>query len=199
MSRPRPYLDLRFLGGVFLIVLAVILAVVALQRSSATAPLAAASRPIAPGETVSEDDLVAVSARVPGDIYLESGKLPHKAVATRPIAAGELVPRSALAAQAAGSDLLVVTLAQPMPTGVARGETLVLWAAPARSGATTPDLKAHILTREATYVGPGSSASGAVAKGSIIDVRVPTADVEAVVTAQGQGIPILAVQGGGEQ
>lgn len=194
VRRPsRSFVDPRFVGGVFLIVLSVVLAVVVLRSATAGVAVYQARSDLAAGERVSAGDFVVVDARVPEGVYVASGSLPPKGELTRSVGRGELLPVSAIGA-AGDRHPLVLTLAQPLASSVRVGDRITLWAAPGRDGAGGPQEGPRVLSREAIYVAKAATTTVSVG-GPQIEVRVPEVDLPAVVAAVGEQTPIVAVAG----
>jgi len=132
-ARKRFWFDPRFAIGV-LLVAASVAGVVAIVGAADTSVLVFAARaPLAPGDRVDGDDLVATSVRLDGAdrLYLLPGDLPDEGlVVTKPVAEGELV-----AASAVGSVLgeqqtaIVLAVNGELPASVVAGSGVDVWSA----------------------------------------------------------------------
>lgn len=189
-ARARSFVDPRFLGGVALIVLAVLVAVFLLRGGDDSRPCYVARSDLAPDDIVTADSFDRVDAVVPEGLYVEAGA-EVKGRVTRPIAKGELVPVSALTDASATGERIVVGLAQPLPSTIARGDALSLWVAPERGGSGEPTL----LARDAVYLGSVDERTAALGTVSI-EVRVPGSEVSALVGALGAGQNLIAIAHG---
>jgi len=123
--------DPRLAVGVFLVAVALMLGLWAVERASHTVEVYTAKTTLVPGEAISSDALVATRVP-PGPLtqtYLPVNEpLQPDAVVVRVVPAGELVPRGALG-DAAGLDLRPVTvpLRGGIPPGVTKGSMVDLW------------------------------------------------------------------------
>ncbi|MBD3690062.1 hypothetical protein H8R18_01930 [Nanchangia anserum] len=189
----RSFVDPRFLAGVFLIVLSVILAVVVLRQAHTGMIVYQARADIAAGDHIGASDVATVEVRVPEGRYVGAGELPRNAVATRSIGTGELVAVSSIADRA-DAHPLVLTLAQPIASSVRRGDVLTLWAVPdggtGEGQAETP----VVLSESAVYISSTPRQSVAM-QGNEVEVRVPGDDVPAVLEALAREVPLIAVAG----
>lgn len=186
----RNFLDPRFLGGVFLIVLAVVGAVLVLRSAHTGITVYQARSDLAAGTTVSASDFATTEVNVPGGAYLPVGHLGESRRLTRSLAKGELLPKAAVEGE---DDLhpLVVPLAQPVASSVRAGDAVTLWAAPPkREGAGG----ARALTNAAIYVAPATSGVAGT-RTTAVELRIPSADLASVVEAIAAKEPLLAVAG----
>ena len=132
-ARKRFWFDPRFAIGV-LLVAASVAGVVAIVGAADTSVLVFAARaPLAPGDRVDGDDLVATSVRLDGAdrLYLLADELPADGlVVTKPVAEGELV-----AASAVGSVLgeeqtaMVLAVNGELAASVVAGSGVDVWSA----------------------------------------------------------------------
>ena len=132
-ARKRFWFDPRFAIGVLLVV-ASVAGVVAIVGAADTSILVLAARtPLAPGDHVDGDDLVATSVRLDGAdrLYLLADELPSEGlVVTKPVAEGELV-----AASAVGSVLgeqqtaIVLAVNGELAASVVAGSGVDVWSA----------------------------------------------------------------------
>jgi hypothetical protein len=132
-KRSRFWFDPRFAIGVALVI-ASVAGVFAIVTSADTSELVLAARaPLATGDIVNADDLVATSVRLDGalDSYLVASDVPDDGlVITRPVAAGELVPASAVGSVAGLRQAsVVISVNGQLPASVGPGATVDVWAA----------------------------------------------------------------------
>jgi hypothetical protein len=132
-KRSRFWFDPRFAIGLALVV-ASVAGVFAIVNSADTSELVLAARaPLATGDLVNADDLVATSVRLDGalDTYLVESDIPDDGfVITRPVAEGELVPASAVGSVAGLRQAsVVISVNGQLPGSVGPGATVDIWAA----------------------------------------------------------------------
>jgi len=132
-ARKRFWFDPRFAIGV-LLVAASIAGVVAIVGSADTSVLVLAARaPLAPGDHVDGDDLVATSVRLDGAdrLYLLPDDLPSDGlVVTKPVARGELVAASAVGSMLGEQQTaIVLVLKGELAESVVAGSGVDVWSA----------------------------------------------------------------------
>lgn len=141
VAKPRRFwFDPRFAIGLVLVVVAVAGTAFVVGAADTTVPVYGARSPLAIGERVMADDVIAVNVRLGGadDLYLVPGDIPAEGlVVTRAVAAGELVPASALGT-VAGIDVttIVIPLDAQLSEAVRPGAGVDLWAAAEVEGGT---------------------------------------------------------------
>jgi hypothetical protein len=110
------------LVGIVLIALSVAAVSTIVRSADHTTPYYAARGPIAPGTVLTQDDVVVVSARVAGDVYVESSEEPWGKVVTRIVGEGELLPAAALSTSEDFSGRPVaVRTTLPLAASISRG------------------------------------------------------------------------------
>ncbi|CAN5116900.1 hypothetical protein BH09ACT3_BH09ACT3_14520 [soil metagenome] len=129
----RLWLDPRLGIGIVLVVASVLGVGWVVAAADGGSPVYAAKASISPGDRISASDLIVHDVRLGDGLgrYLEPGALPQTGViATRAIGAGELIPRSAVG-DSAGARVtsLVISIAGTLPSSVASGAVVELWAA----------------------------------------------------------------------
>ena len=183
--RPRAFWnDLRFFVGLGLIVASVAGVWLTVTAARQTTPVYAAARTIVPGDEVTASDLRVVEAALGSaqDVYVTPDALAPGVIATRTVTEGELVPVSALedGARSRMTTVVVQTMSA-VPSDVVPGTVVELWAAPALEQGTfgTP----AILVADATVAAVDEADSLLGARGSALELVVPTSDVAAVLQA----------------
>lgn len=130
--RPPSWKDARLLVGILLVLASVVLGGLAFSAVDERRGVWAAKGEMAPGEHVSEDDLVRVDVQLDDDSadYLRTeDALPMNAVVDRPLREGELVPRSALVAESSLSVRSVPVRVDPMfLTNLTKGSRVSVFA-----------------------------------------------------------------------
>lgn len=132
--RPRRFwFDPRFAIGLVLVAVSVAGVVGIVSSVDATSPVYAARDSFSPGDRISEDDLVEVSARLVGvdDLYLVPGDIPDDGlIVTKAVATGELIPSSAVGSPSGlRYASIVVTVPGQLPASIAPGSSVDVWAA----------------------------------------------------------------------
>ena len=129
MSRPR-WLNVRVIGGILLVVAAVVIGARVIGASTKTVGVWAADRDLAAGTVLSGSDLITAEVNL-GDnagMYLASGSAsPVGLTVITPLRAGELLAASAV--EPAGRGRVVAIGVQPdhMPPGVGHGSIIDLY------------------------------------------------------------------------
>lgn len=197
------WLDVRLVGGVVLILVAVILGNAVLADRQAVATVWKVTKPLSAGSVVSSDALSPV--QVPPGVasaYLSAeSPPPSDRRLSRGIAAGELLPAESLV-PAADLDLRRVVLAVPATTTVGlRTHRLVdIYVTPSRSsGASnaagaagdTPSASARLVLEHATVDEVAASSSFNSASTIGVAVLVPSDAVTAVLDAAATGAVVL--------
>ncbi len=194
--------DPRLGVGVLLVAASVALGAWAVGGAGDGTPVYAAREVLTPGEVLTADRLVVVTARLPEpERYLSAdGVLPAGAVATRLVGHGELVP---LAAVGSPEDVAVrpvgVPVAGPLGSSVVTGAVVDLWVTGAEPGRTDgspvpPALVAADLRVSGVADGDGLFVGAAT---TVVDVLVPQDALEAVLAAlAGEGDVTLGPQPG---
>ncbi|MGK2348348.1 hypothetical protein [Actinomyces sp. W5033] len=198
--RRAPWRDPRLAAGLALIGTSVVLGAWAVSNAADTEPLYALAQDVAPGDDLTAEGVLTVVDSHPGTgSYVRAGELPDDAVAAQSLSDGDLLPLSAVVG---GEDLalraVVLTVASALPAGTGTGDIVDLWALPAARTST------EVGTSEATVIAQGLivsqvGQSGAAILGGTttsVEVLVPEARVGAVLTAVGQGGPLVLVPTG---
>ena len=142
-SRPR-WLDLRVIGGVLLVIAAVVVGARVIGASAHTSPVWAATRNLAAGTVLTTADLAVVEVNLADNAthYLAAGGGTTGVVGAslgEPIDAGELIPVSAVQPTKAGKMLVIGVTPDRMPPAVVHGSIIDLYLT---SGGTTSSSEA---------------------------------------------------------
>lgn len=141
-SRPR-WLDVRVIGGILLVVAAVVVGARVVGASSHTTPVWAASRNLAAGTVLTAADLTAVDVNLAGNAthYLAADKAASGVVGASlgtGVRAGELVPLSAVQPTQAGKVVVIGVTPDRMPPGVTHGSSIDLYLTSGGSTTSSP-------------------------------------------------------------
>lgn len=141
-ARPPGWRDPRLLIGVVIVATSIIAGARILGSADDSVTVWSATRDLAPGDTIREQDLAPRSVRFSDaadlDLYLPTREeLPEGLRLTRGLGAGELVPAGALGSQET-ADTIIVSLAFPpelIPTNIGTGSVIELLVIPDESAA----------------------------------------------------------------
>ena len=194
---PPSWLDLRLVGGIVLVLAAVLLGAVTLASADHRQARWALSHDLAAGTVLTAADVhpVRVQLGTADARYLPVGE----AVAGRTLRqagqAGELLSRGQLAAPPAGVDVTVGLRPENEPT-IVRGDRITLWL-------STKTCRAAVLLSGVTVQAvqkPGSSTFG-TDQATVLVLRLSSADASRVVSAQDLDAAVIraGILSGGQQ
>jgi hypothetical protein len=202
-SRPR-WLDARVIGGVLLVVAAVVIGARVVGASSHTTPVWAASRNLAAGTVLTAADLTAVEVNLAGNAahYLAAGGGTTGVVGASlgtGVAAGELVPVSAVQPTQAGKVVVIGVTPDRMPPGVTHGSVIDLYltsgGATTSSTAVTTLISAGLVVQ--SVLAPASGGlSGATSNRYQIAVLASAATADSLVKTLPKGDAIVVLVNG---
>jgi hypothetical protein len=185
-ARKRFWFDPRFAIGVLLVV-ASVAGVVAIVGAADTSLLVYAARqPLAPGDRIDGDDLVATNVRLDGaaELYLLPDDQPDEGlVVTKPVADGELVPASAVGSRLGEQQTAIVLAVNgELAASVVSGSGVDVWSArqigsglfEAPAVIVAAATVVRLVDREGFVVDDGSAA---------IEVLVPRSQIARVLEA----------------
>lgn len=203
IARPK-WLNFRLVGGILLIIAAVVLGARVIGASSQTTAVWAAERNLAGGTVLGAGDLTAVEVNL-GDnaaLYLPAGSAsPMGMTIVSPMAAGELLPVSAVEQSGTGRVVAIGVEPGNMPPGVDHGSTIDLYlttggAAGAEEKATT-ELIGRDLTVQSVTAPSSGGLSGATANRYQLSVLLPADTADKLVRILPTGEPIVVLVSGG--
>lgn len=186
------WLDARFVGGLLLVLLSVVIGSRVLAGADRSDRVYAVTRDLAAGSSLTDVDLRPVRVRLldgQAGYVSAAGPKPVGYVLSRAVGANEFLPRQALQAGTA-ADVRLVTVpvaSHHYPAGLAHGDLVdVYLTAKAAPGVGTrpPSLVVTRVPVEAVY-GAGAGRLATAADAGVV-LRVPAAQVSGVVAA-GQG------------
>lgn len=163
IGRPR-WLDIRVIGGLVLLVAAVVIGARVIGASSHTSPVWAANKDLAAGTVLTSTDLVAVEVNLAGDAvhYLAAGADVRGVVGASlaiPVQAGELVPASAVRPTAPGRIVVISVTPDRMPPGVGHGSVIDLYLT-VGGGSSTTVARTELISAGITVQSVTAPASG---------------------------------------
>ncbi|MCL3778641.1 hypothetical protein H6X68_09905 [Actinomyces sp. 186855] len=187
-------------AGLALIGTSVVLGAWAVTTAADTEPLYALAQDVAPGDDLTAEGVLTVVDSHPGTgSYVRAGQLPDDAVAAQALSAGDLLPGSAVAE---GQDLalraVVLTVSSSLPAGTTTGDVVDLWALPAARTSTEAGAGEAAVVAQGLIVSRVGETGAAILGGTTtsVEVLVPEELVGAVLTAVGQGGPLVLVPTG---
>lgn len=198
LTTPR-WLDPRIVGGVLLLVAAVVIGAKVVAASSQTAPIWSATRPLAVGTVVGTEDveMVEVNLGGTGDHYVGAASDPVGRVVSVALRPGELVPAVALGDPPSGRVVVVPVPADKFPPDVGHGSVIDLYlsAESLDAGVTTvtTDLLQAGLTVQSVTAPSTGGLSGAAATRYQVALRVDAGTAERLVRRipQGEAVVVL--------
>ena len=192
--RPR-WLDIRVIGGLVLVIAAVVIGARVVGASSHTSPVWAATKNLAAGTVLAPTDLVAVDVNLAGNAtqYLAAGADVTGVVGSSlqtPVEAGELVPVSAVTETKPGRVVVIGVSPDRKAPGVDHGSVIDVYLT--RGGvsssvpAKTEQIAAGITVQSVTAPASGGL-SGATSSRYQIAVLVPAAVADSLVKTLPEG------------
>lgn len=199
-ARPR-WLDVRVIGGVLLVVAAVVVGARVVGASSHTTPVWAASRTLAAGTVLTPADLTAVDVNLAGNAthYLAADASATGVVGASlgvGVGAGELLPVSAVQPTPSGKVVVIGVTPDRMPPGVTHGSVIDLYLT--SGGATTSSTASTTLVSAGLVVqsvlAPASGGlSGATSNRYQIAVLASAATADSLVKTLPKGDAIVVL------
>ncbi len=199
-TRPK-WLDVRVIGGLLLVIAAVVVGARVVGASAHTTPVWAATRSLASGTVLTAADLEPVDVNLGGDgsHYLAAGSGARSVVGSslaNPVAAGELVPLSAVRPTAAGRVVVIGVSPDRMPPGVAHGSVIDLYLTSGGTTSTTDvrtDLVSAGITVQSVAAPAAGGLSGATSNRYQLAVLVPPALADTLVKTLPKGDAIVVL------
>jgi hypothetical protein len=203
LGRPR-WLNLRVVGGVVLVIVAVVAGARVIGASSRTGTIWAADRDLAAGTVLVGTDLTTVEVNL-GDnqgMYLGPGAAsPVGLTVLTPVAAGELLPASAVDRPAAGRVVAIGVQPEHLPPGVDHGSTIDLYltrgAVAGSEAESTTELIGRDLTVQSVAAPSAGGLSGATSNRYALSVLLPADVADTLVRILPTGEPIVVLVSSG--
>ncbi len=198
--RPR-WLDVRVIGGLVLVIAAVVVGARVVGASSHTSPVWAATKDLAAGTVIAPTDLVAVDVNLADTAarYLAADSDVTAVVGSSlgvPLRAGELLPVSAVQQTKPGRIVVIGVAPDRMPPGVGHGSVIDLYltlgrTAPA-AAASTDQIAAGITVQSVTAPASGGLSGAASSRYQIaVLVSADVADALVKTLPAGDAIVVL--------
>jgi len=202
IARPK-WLNVRVVGGILLVIAAVVIGARVIGASSQTGAVWVAERNLAAGTVLSQGDLTTVEVNLGdnGSLYLTPGSAsPIGLTVVSPMAAGELLSASAVAETGNGRVVAIGVEPGRMPPGVEHGSTIDLYLT--RGGATgsedeaTTELIGQSITVQSVAPPATGGLSGATSNRYQLSVLLPAAIADKLVRVLPTGEPIVVLVSG---
>ncbi len=188
VGRPR-WLDVRVVGGLVLVVAAVVIGARVVGASSHTSPVWAVTRNLAAGTVLTQTDLVAVDVNLAGTAtqYLAAGSDVTGVIGSSlraPVDAGELLPVSAVTATKPGRVVVIGVAPDRKAPGVEHGSVIDVYLTRGGTSSSAPaqteEIAAGVTVQSITAPASGGL-SGATSNRYQIAVLVSAAVADSLV------------------
>ena len=200
LTRPR-WMDPRVIGGILLVIVAIVVGSRVIAASARTTPIWAAARVLSAGTVVAQGDLEPVDVNLgeSGSRYVSAGSDPVGRAVNSEIKPGELVPAAALGESPSGRILVIPVPVDKFPPGVDHGSVIDLYLTDADAASdaeiTTVLLRAG-LTVQSVQAPSSGGLSGAAANQYQIAVLVDAATADALVKTLPRGEAVIVLVAG---
>ena len=202
LSRPK-WFNVRVVGGILLVIAAIVVGARVMAAGSQTAPVWAAERSLAAGTVIGAGDLAPVEVNLgeSGGAYLAPGAdSPVGKTLVTPLAAGELLAGSAVEQTGSGRVIAVAVAPEHLPPGVDHGATIDLYltreATPGSTEAASTELIGRELTVQSVSAPASGGLSGATSNRYQLSVLLPADVADKLVRMLPTGEPIVVLVSG---
>ena len=202
LARPK-WFNVRVVGGILLVIAAIVVGARVMAAGSQTTPVWAAERSLAAGTVIGPGDLAAVEVNLgeQAGAYLAPGAdSPVGMTLASPLTAGELLAGSAVAQTGSGRVIAVAVAPEHMPPGVDHGSTIDLYltreATPGSAAAATTELIGRDLTVQQLSAPAAGGLSGATSNRYQLSVLLPADVADELVRVLPTGEPIVLLVSG---
>ncbi len=202
LSRPR-WVNVRVVGGILLVIAAIVIGARVIAAGSQTSPVWAAERSLAAGTIIGAGDVAAVEVNLGAnaDAYLSPGSgSPVGMTLAAPLAAGELLAASAVGPSENGRVIAIAVAPEHLPPGVGHGSTIDLYlttdATPGSGDPATTDLIGRDLTVQSIAAPASGGLSGATSNQYQLSVLLPADVADRLVRVLPTGSAIVVLVNG---
>lgn len=202
LSRPR-WLNVRVVGGILLVIAAVVVGARVIGGSARTIGVWAADRNLAAGTVLTAEDLSTAEVNLGdnADLYITSAaESPIGLTVVTPLHAGELLAASAVEESASGRVVAVGVEPNNMPPGVGHGSIIDLYlttgGAAGTGGTPTTERIGKDITVQSVIAPATGGLSGATSNRYQVSVMLPAADADKLVRTLPNGEPIVVLVSG---
>lgn len=189
--------DPRFIAGVALIVVSVLLTTWLLHKARGGEELYQLTSPVAQGQPISMSHVSIVSARVGSNAYIPVGEIPEGAVATRSLSAGELLPRDAVSTEASQDRRqVVVNVSTRIPSSVDVGSEVDLWGIASQGALEANKTEPEVIATAAIILAISEPDNTMLDRAQSIELSVTKEDLAKVLAATGSNGALIIVPAG---
>lgn len=198
--KPR-WLDIRVIGGLLLVIAAVVVGAKVVGASSHTSPVWSASRDLAAGTVLTQTDLIPVEVNLSDSAvrYLSAAPGATGVVGSAldvPVRSGELVPVAAVKPAVAGRVVVIGVSPDRMPPGVIHGSVIDLYLTTGGTSASAPvrtDLVSAGITVQTVTAPASGGLSGATSSRYQLAVLVTPDIADSLVKTLPKGEAIVVL------
>ncbi|HHT40524.1 MAG TPA: hypothetical protein GX000_02620 [Actinomyces sp.] len=189
--------DPRFIAGIALIIVSILLTTWIIQRSRGGEEVYQLLSPVAQGQPIEISKVSVVSARTGSNAYLPVGEIPDGAIATRSLSAGELLPRDAVST-AAEQDRrqVVINVATKIPSSVGVGSQVEVWSIDASTPLQTEDTEPTLIAASAIILNISEPDTTMIERAQAVEISVTETDLTKVLAATGTTGSLVIVPAG---
>jgi hypothetical protein len=202
MNRPR-WLDIRVVGGLLLVVGAVVLGAKVVGSADRTDPVWAVTHSLATGTVLTAGDLqiVRVNLQDTGNRYLSAAddtKVVVGMALNRPVEAGDLLPVAAVAPVDDKRTIVFAVDPSSMPPNISHGSKVDIYLSVAKGAGAGPDtsLIAGDVTVQSSTAPNSGGLSAASTQNFQVSVQLPPQDADRMVKLLPTGHVMLTVRTG---
>jgi hypothetical protein len=189
--------DPRFIAGIALIIVSILLTTWIIQRSRGGEEVYQLLSPVAQGQPIEISKVSVVSAHTGSNAYLPVGEIPDGAIATRSLSAGELLPRDAVST-AAEQDRrqVVINVATKIPSSVGVGSQVEVWSIDASTPLQTEDTEPTLIAASAIILNISEPDTTMIERAQAVEISVTETDLTKVLAATGTTGALVIVPAG---
>lgn len=189
--------DPRFIAGIALIIVSILLTTWIIQRSRGGEEVYQLLSPVAQGQPIEISKVSVVSAHTGSNAYLPVGEIPDGAIATRSLSAGELLPKDAVST-AAEQDRrqVVINVATKIPSSVGVGSQVEVWSIDASTPLQTEDTEPTLIAASAIILNISEPDTTMIERAQAVEISVTETDLTKVLAATGTTGSLVIVPAG---
>lgn len=189
--------DPRFIAGIALIIVSILLTTWIIQRSRGGEEVYQLLSPVAQGQPIEISQVSVVTARTGSNAYMAVGEIPDGAVATRSLSAGELLPKDAVST-AAEQDRrqVVINVSTKIPSSVGVGSQVEVWSIETPGALQTEETEPVLIAESAIILAISEPDTTMIDRAQAVEVSVTESDLAQVLAATGTKASLVIVPAG---